>query len=130
MIIIQEVGKAAQFGVKREHSGLLPQNLVKLGSRKAPINENVLVSLFSSTKGQTQAMKYGLESETMVVKEFREVTGPQVINVVCLVHPNIYWMGCSVDGIIYDPNENPSVGILEIKFFNYLQRGVRQLRNV
>ena len=43
MIIIQEVSKAAQFGVKREHSGLLPQNLVKLGSRKAPINENVLV---------------------------------------------------------------------------------------
>lgn len=75
-------------------------------------------------------MKYGLGSETMVVKEFREVTGPQVINVVCLVHPNIYWMGCSVDGIIYYPNENPSVGILEIKFFNYLQRGVRQLRNV
>ena len=103
---------------------------MKLGSRKAPINENVLGSLFSSTKGQTQAMKYGLESETMVVKEFREVTGPQVINVVCLVHPNIYWMGCPVDGIIYDPNENPSVGILEIKFFNYLQRGVRQLRNV
>ena len=24
-------------------------------------------------------------------------------------------MGCSPDGIIYDPNENPSVGILEIK---------------
>ena len=32
-----------------------------------------------------------------------------------LVHPDIYWLGFSLDGIIYDPNENPSVGILEIK---------------
>ena len=24
-------------------------------------------------------------------------------------------MGCLPDGVIYDPNENPSVGILEIK---------------
>ena len=28
-------------------------------------------------------MKYGLELEPMVVKEFKEATGPQVINVVC-----------------------------------------------
>lgn len=31
---------------------------------------------------QTQAMKYGLELESIVVKELKEVTGPQVINVV------------------------------------------------
>ena len=37
-------------------------------------------------------MKYGLELEPMVVKEFKEVTGPQVKFFKCglLVHPDIY----------------------------------------
>ena len=62
-------------------------------------------------------MKYGLDMEPMVVKEFKELSGPQVEVFKCglLIHPDIYWMGCSPDGIIYDSNENPSVGILEIK---------------
>lgn len=55
----------------------------EVGARKAPINKIFLRGLFSSTKAQTQAMKYCLESEPMVVKEFKEVTGPQVINAVC-----------------------------------------------
>lgn len=41
-----------------------------------------------------------------------------------LVHPDIYWMGCSPDGIIYDPNENPFVGILEIKCLFAMNRGM------
>ena len=55
----------------------------------------------------------------MVVKEFKELSGTQVKVFKCglLIHPDIYWMGCSPDGIIYDPNKNPSVGILEIKSF-------------
>ena len=55
--------------------------------------------------------------ETTVVKDFKELSGPQVKVFKCglLIHPDIYWMGCSPDGVIYDPNENPSVGILEIK---------------
>lgn len=86
-------------------------------SRKAPINDKFLHSLFAQTKVQTQAMKYGLDMEPTVVKEFKELTGPQVEVFKCglLVHPNIYWMGCSPDGIIYDPNEIPSVGILELR---------------
>lgn len=86
-------------------------------SRKAPINDRFLHSLFSSTKVQTDAMKYGLDMETTVVKDFKELSGPQVKVFKCglLIHPDIYWMGCSPDGVIYDPNENPSVGILEIK---------------
>ena len=88
-------------------------------SRKAPINDKFLHSLFAPTKGPTQVMKYGLDMEPAVVKEFKELTGPQMEVFKCglLVHPDIYWMGCSPDGIIYDPNESPSVGILEIKSF-------------
>ena len=61
-------------------------------------------------------MKYGLDMVPTVVKE---LTGPQVEVFKCglLVHPDIYWMGCSPDGIIYHPNESPSVGILEIDSF-------------
>ena len=88
-------------------------------SRKAPVNDRFLHSLFSSTKVLTEAMKYGLDNKTVVVKEFKELSGTQVKVFKCglLIHPDIYWMGCSPDGIIYDPNENPSVGILEIKSF-------------
>ena len=54
-------------------------------SRKAPINDKFLHSLFALTKVQTQAMKYGLDMEPTVVKEFKELTGPQVevSNVAC-----------------------------------------------
>ena len=88
-------------------------------SRKAPVNDRFLHSLFSSTKVLTEAMKYGLDNKTVVVKEFKELSGTQVKVFKCglLIHPDIYWMGCSPDGIIYDPNKNPSVGILEIKSF-------------
>ena len=88
-------------------------------SRKAPVNDRFLHSLFSSTKVLTEAMKYGLDNETVVVKEFKELSGTQVKVFKCglLIHPDIHWMGCSPDGIIYDPNKNPSVGILEIKSF-------------
>ena len=58
-----------------------------------------------------------MDMETTVVKEFKELSGPQVKVFKCglLIHPDIHWMSCSPDGVIYDPNENPSVGILEIK---------------
>ena len=86
-------------------------------SRKAPVNDKFLHSLFSSPRVETQAMKYGLDMEPMVVKEFKELAGSQVEVFKCglLVHPDIYWMGCSPDGIVYDTSENPSVGILEIE---------------
>ena len=65
--------------------------------RKAPDNDRFLHSLFSSTKVLTEAMKYGLDNETVVVKEFKELSGAQVKVFKCglLVHPDIYWMGCS-----------------------------------
>ena len=48
-----------------------------------------------------------------------------------LVHPDIYWMGCSPDGIIYDPNESPSVGILEIKsFFSLRGKSIDECLNL
>ena len=61
-------------------------------SRKAPVNDRFLHTLFSSTKVQTEAMKYGLDMEPMVVKEFKELLGPQVEVFKCglLIHPDIY----------------------------------------
>ena len=87
--------------------------------RKAPVNDRFLHSLFSATKVLTEAMKYGLDNETVVVKEFKELSCAQikVFKRGLLIHSDIYRMGCSPDGIIYDPNENPWVGILEIKTF-------------
>ena len=41
----------------------------EVASRKAPVNDGFLHRLFSSTKVQTEAMKYGLDMETMVVKD-------------------------------------------------------------
>ena len=45
-------------------------------------------------------MKYGLELEPVVVKEIKTSSHKCGL----LVHPDIYWMGFSPDGIIYDPN--------------------------
>ena len=115
---IREVSPIAQLGIKREHR-ITASRFGEVISRKAPINDRFLHSLFSSTKVLTEAMKYGLDNETVVVKEFKELSGAQIKVFKCglLIRPDIYWMGCSPDGIIYNPNENPSVGILEIKSF-------------
>ena len=40
----------------------------EVGARKATINKFFLRGLFSSTKAQTQAMKYCLESEQWLLK--------------------------------------------------------------
>ena len=47
-------------------------------SRKAQNNDRFLHSSFSSPKVQTEVMKYGLDMKTTVVKEFKELSGPQV----------------------------------------------------
>ena len=61
-------------------------------SRKAPVNDRFLHSLFSSTQLQTEAMNYGLDNETVVVKEFKGLSGAQVKIFKCglLIHPDIY----------------------------------------
>ena len=46
--------------------------------RKAPVNDRFLHSLFSLTKVLTEAMKYGLDNKTVVVKEFKELSGTQI----------------------------------------------------
>ena len=78
-----------------------------------------LHSFFFSTKVQTEAMKYGLSMEPMVVKESKELAGPQVkvFKYGLWIHPDIDCMSCSPDHVIYDPIENPSFGILCTKSF-------------
>ena len=55
-------------------------------------------------------------------KNYQALMQVKVFKCGLLIHPDIYWMGCSPDGVIYDPNENPSVGILEIKSL-FLMKG-------
>lgn len=47
-------------------------------SRKASVNDKFLHTLFSSTKVLTEAMKYGLDMEPVVVKKFKKLSGPRV----------------------------------------------------
>ena len=100
-------------------------------SRKAPVNDRFLHSLFASTKVQTEAMKYGLDNETVVVKEFKELSGAQVKVFKCglLIHPDIYWMGCSPGGITV----MILIRIHHLEFSKlraYFRRKERQLKNV
>ncbi|XP_041811405.1 uncharacterized protein LOC121619628 isoform X2 [Chelmon rostratus] len=43
-----------------------------------------------------------------------------------IVHPNVPWLGVMPDGLVYDPNENPSFGLVHVKcvrFQNFIDCG-------
>nr|XP_023658221.1 uncharacterized protein LOC111838958 [Paramormyrops kingsleyae]XP_023659482.1 uncharacterized protein LOC111839635 [Paramormyrops kingsleyae] len=64
---------------------------------------------------QTADMRRGLEMEPAAVEEYRRVM--EVNHYPCgfLIHPDAPWMGSTLDGIVYDPKEQPVFGLLEIK---------------
>ena len=59
----------AQLSIKRKHSESLLQDLLKLILVKHQLMTGSYI--LSSTKVQAEAMKYGLDMKTMVVKELR-----------------------------------------------------------
>ena len=64
---------------------------------------------------QTTLMKRGLDLETGALKDYATLKNTNLRRCGLVVHPDAPWLGASPDGLVYDPLERPSYGLVEIK---------------
>lgn len=64
---------------------------------------------------QTAAMKRGLALEPVAVEEYCRVKNFNYWPCGFVIHPDAPWLGCSPDGIVFDPSKNPPFGSVELK---------------
>lgn len=56
--------------------------------------------------------------EQHALKEYCQIKNASYWPCGFVIHPDAPWLGCSPDGIVYDPTESPPFGLLDIKFPN------------
>ncbi|XP_076841765.1 uncharacterized protein LOC143485935 isoform X1 [Brachyhypopomus gauderio] len=86
---------------------------------------------------QTAHMKRGLEMETGALKDYADLKNLNLTKCGLVIHPDASWLGASPDGLVYDPLERPSFGLVEIKCPNtqsyvdckFLKSGTRPTQN-
>lgn len=81
--------------------------------------ENLAKRLLGASH-QTADMRRGLALEPIAVEEYCRVR--EVNHYPCgfLIHPDAPWMGSTPDGVVYDPEGQPTFGLVEIKCPNVM----------
>ena len=67
---------------------------------------------------QTTLIKRWLEMEAGALKDYAILKNLNLTKCWLVIHPDAPWLGASPDGLIYDPLERPSFGLVEIKCQN------------
>ncbi|KAL6460785.1 hypothetical protein MHYP_G00307510 [Metynnis hypsauchen] len=83
--------------------------------------ESLVERIIRGTR-QTAHMKRGLEMETGALKDYAVLKNLNLTKCGLVIHPDASWLGASPDGLVYDPLERPSFGLVEIKCPNALLR--------
>ncbi|XP_034241197.1 uncharacterized protein LOC117645249 [Thrips palmi] len=73
-----------------------------------------LEKVFNSQFKGTPATMYGLENEPKARATYAKKCGVKVVENGILVHPDVPWLGTSVDGVVVDDEEKPQK-VIEIK---------------
>lgn len=63
----------------------------------------------------TAAMKRGLALEPSAIQEYCRIKNTNFWPCGFVIHPDAPWLGSSPDGVVFDPTERPTFGLLEIK---------------
>lgn len=63
----------------------------------------------------TAAMKRGLALEPVAIQEYSRIKDTNYWPCGFVIHPEAPWLGSSPDGVVFDPTERPTFGLLEIK---------------
>lgn len=76
--------------------------------------ENLAERIIRGTR-QTHHMKRGLEMEADALKDYAVMKNVNLKKCGLVIHPHASWLGASPDGLVYDPLERPSFGLVEVK---------------
>ncbi|CAB1321138.1 unnamed protein product, partial [Coregonus sp. 'balchen'] len=63
----------------------------------------------------TADMKRGLELEMEAASDYCKMQNVNFSPCGLIIHPDVPWLASSPDGLVYDPLEHPSFGLVEIK---------------
>lgn len=64
---------------------------------------------------ETAEMRRGSAMEFQAAKQYAQYCNVNYSPCGLVIHPDAPWLGASPDGLVYDPRESPSFGLLEIK---------------
>uniref|UniRef100_A0A8C1CNC2 SWIM-type domain-containing protein n=1 Tax=Cyprinus carpio carpio TaxID=630221 RepID=A0A8C1CNC2_CYPCA len=81
--------------------------------------ENLAERIIRGTR-QTTHMKRGLDMEAGALKDYATLKNLNLRKCGLVIHPDAPWLGASPDGLVYDPLERPSFGLVEMKCPNAL----------
>ena len=76
--------------------------------------ENLAERIIRGTR-QTALMKRGLDLEMEALKDHATLKNLNLRKCGLVIHPDAPWLGASPDGLVYDPLERPSFGLVEMK---------------
>ena len=78
--------------------------------------ESLSGDLHKVSNVQTATMKYGLETEPLAAEQYAKAFGRDLFKVGVITNPTCFYLGCSPDRRIFDPDETCNrFGLLEIK---------------
>ena len=92
---------------------LTASNIHRISARRGNF-ESLAKQLLKSVR-QTEAMRQGLEKEPLAAASFTEEIKLDTYHVRFVINPSAPHMGCSPDRRVFDPKEEDSWGLLEIK---------------
>ncbi|KAJ8368736.1 hypothetical protein SKAU_G00087640 [Synaphobranchus kaupii] len=81
--------------------------------------DNLAERIIRGTR-QTAIMKRGLDLEAGALKDYATLKNMNSRKCGLVIHPDAPWLGASPDGVVYDPLERPSFGLVEMKCPNAL----------
>lgn len=76
--------------------------------------DNLAERIIRGTR-QTALMKRGLDLEMEALKDYASLKNLNFRKCGLVIHPDAPWLGASPDGLVYDPLERPSFGLVEMK---------------
>lgn len=100
---------------KLRKNRITASNFKRVTTRRANF-ETLATQLHSTRHVQTSAMAYGIEHEPIAAELYAKTFGRNVYRVGFVINPSCFFLGCSPDRRVYDPDEATDPwGLLEIK---------------
>ena len=93
---------------------LTASNFKRVTGRRSN-HQQLALDLFNKSVKKTPAMEFGTENETYAAETYAESFGFDIHEVGFIINPTRPYLGCSPDRRVYDPADDGTWGLLEVK---------------